>query len=643
MQLKKNLTALLLLVCFAGLASAGTLSIDKINLDSESRIGDTGQGIVITVSADGEAQEYQLYRSSDYFSEQVGKDVESSLTMDLNNVNTWAEYPIEGSGQEAPYTIRLDTFTYDKGGNQLTDSDIDYENGRLTDSGEKKAYQYGLDNGCIDPDNNGAYGYVKPEVDFSLDNFGDVYVTINCAKKDTTLASSVSDFRAPVEHYEVDLTMDNGQGTVCSETITTEGRGNGQTTYLCDRDIRVDTEGGLTTPTPVPLVDGLYIAHYDNWDGGGFRVIGEENYEDWSDKQGQLESKIVEYATQTGDKSSVESWWNQDAREAVQWTSSGLWSQRNELEFRDNNLGTDGNVALDAWPGSGSLVNPVLTITAEAGPNSFVVFKETSGVPQINSVSEEQLADSTSTAFDVEVENVGEDQGQFEVRPESCTENFDPVSSGKYVNMEPGQVETLTFVVSGSATEGDNTIEGSCTFTAQDTVSQEKDSMSGDITLNQDTTCEPGEKSRGLAQNENGETVWTIFECSDDGRTEDPKTYCEPDEKVAINNGQYSCVASGGNGGGGGGDDGCGQWDLGFTKTPDYLCEFERFAKGGLAIVVPVLLRNTGIPKRITVGAGIVIGAVFGILSWFAFWLVLVVLVFLAIMGIIVSSLNPMS
>jgi hypothetical protein len=70
-----------------------------------------------------------------------------------------------------------------------------------------------------------------------------------------------------------------------------------------------------------------------------------------------------------------------------------------------------------------------------------------------------------------------------------------------------------------------------------------QDTAEGDITLNQDQLCEPYDVTRGLEENHRGEEVWAVIECAEDGQSYNVIEYCDENEEVEIEDGDYNCVS----------------------------------------------------------------------------------------------------
>ena len=521
-------------------ATGAVLSINEINYYSDHEFGSTGQVFQIATTVDTGTDRVNLYDFDGLYVDQDELSDEtddsqaiSNIEIRTENLNTWADYPIFDHSGETPHTIELREF--DLGHLESHHYDRGLTSVQITDEGKDYLTSEGMDRGCIDASNDGQWDGVY-HLRIGVLNVG---VDAFCATEGESLADSIGRMQSPEEKFEFDLVADNNVGQVCRETFSNNDVGTGGSEIMCNNMIQAQFQGSAGVGTNPPWTDNELVMHSNDWsETDGLRVTDRSQYERWNSYMEQsLENDIRDYYYEQ-DELIPEQRANTRAREAVSWQDDGIWGNRDRLEFRDGSL-SDGNIALESWEGSDELLFPIMTILVEAGPNSFAVLEQVSGEPEITDITEVEVGEADSTSFDVTVENIGDNEGEFEVRSDGCTRGS-VVTSAKTVNLDVGETSTLDFLVSDLSTGTEEEISGECEFVATDTSSQETSSISGDFTLVQDQHCTPNSEFRSF---EDGE--WTIKECDSSGLDSTIVERCGDEAVAQTVDDELQCVSQG--------------------------------------------------------------------------------------------------
>lgn len=196
-------------------------------------------------------------------------------------------------------------------------------------------------------------------------------------------------------------------------------------------------------------------------------------------------------------------------------------SSNKNNEYKSNN-----NVESMSFSGNNLIVNsdiptfqPVFKIFIDA---SWIGLKELKGEPDITScVPNVEITGGTSKQVSLKVKNIGADAGQFDYSVTCQSNQVSFSGAGSLVNA--GQEQIINVLFSGTNTNPNQDLTGTCTHTIVDRKSQKKDTCTSTYTVKyNDLICTPGELRCGVSNNKIIErcnelgNAWEIYQnCGD--------------------------------------------------------------------------------------------------------------------------------
>lgn len=522
---RKYIALALAVTLFVGMAQASVLSVDKLAYQGNSEFFQ-GDVFVITMTADQSTED--IVASETITSDELSQAIEDGetvqdVTISLGDTSYQAVYPLSSNP-----TIR------DAVPTKPIKSPEVYET--------KEDAREWASNNCYDLDGDGTVSgdsVRNPVLDVGLTNYKSYRVY--CVGQESGAGEwRTADIQTvPDEEFVTTITVDATGKEPVSKQISNSDITEGKTVELSD-NIRVRWLGNLDTGVAVPSADSEIAIH--NGLQGGWRVVDEAQYREYHQTLEGFDDQLLKWAGGTASKSILEQELDTKYQDAISKADHSDISEATAQGGFDNGIL---ELDLESQPSY-----PQFVAHIKAGEDAFnyINIRRTAGQPEIleDQIGTVEISKGETTTIDVPVRNTGDAVGEFSPSISQCD---DPVTarSPNSKQVEPGQIETFTFEITGSQVdigEEKDTIETTCEFTVTDETSQESVSSSFTANYQPDATCTEG-NTFIESETEDGEIVSeTVFEWTENCNKEEVKV-CEGDQPFATQDSQGNWVCTG--------------------------------------------------------------------------------------------------
>lgn len=273
---------------------------------------------------------------------------------------------------------------------------------------------------------------------------------------------------------------------------------------------------------------------------------------------------------------------------------------------------------------------------------TFYIKAETLGIytpaPEIEltQASSECFKTGENGIIKINAKNIGDESGVWNFFGD-CDGSFDITQSREY-GLSAGQEKQVTLPLSATSTTRQT---GSCTVYAESPAGTKQINVG--VCVDPQQTCTPNQKFCGTS---GGSDV--IKQCSSSGAQSSILEICGSDETCEISGGQPQCVANGGGGGSGFLDWLSGLFGGFGQAINDFIFKFRLIFAIGVGVIglligwgysrslIPMfgIMTTQELSKKmwLPIVLGLLAGVVLGLLAYWYFWIILIVIV---IMGVI--------
>ena len=515
--LKASVVALFFLLA-ASSALAATNSVDTVTYESNSDFFD-GQVLQAAYTSNFATDKINVFLSESEIEGETGAVADEPISVDVSHQETYAKYPTQDTG--------------------LT-SITGWDAVKKTVSTKQELWDWTTTN-CADTNDAGEFtveGYGTTDVDARANKWWDTWsaqykYTIYCWQRNDYYGA-VADIGSPDEVFRTEWRLQAGDKNPQTAVITNGDGGTGVVSNL-GRHAKVSWQGSLSTGENPPLVDDEYALHSNDYESG-WRIISESRYSSYqSFVQNNANDLLGEWGAGLTTESHIESEMNGKAEQAAsEFTESPL----SDSEILDSSF-QNGAFKLDL---ERSLMYPKFNVYVDAGPNGYATISKPVGKPEIVSTNGAEFGELGQGTISVEAENVGESEGSFSARIDSCGEYFSGNSLQDTQRVSPDGTASFDFRVTFTSTSmTQSEFSDQCEVVVEDTGSGNEVSTSVSVTATQEDECTQGDETK-REEEVNGETVDAIYSCTN-GLKLERVDVCSSDEEARYINDdvQYEC------------------------------------------------------------------------------------------------------
>ncbi|NUB91110.1 hypothetical protein HT576_08760 [Haloterrigena sp. SYSU A121-1] len=479
--------------------TAAVTSVDRIDFQSNSDFFGN-EAFVISYLSDFSTDKIDVVLGQSDLSDAADGEVSQDLSIFVESQNTYAEYSIADSVEQD--LVNLEPIKSDP----LSSSD----------TADDWAVQH-----CYDIGQNGNIQYV---VQSTLTFTGTKY-EVYCARYNGEWGP-IGNIQTPRELFETTWQVEADDEPAQTPTLSNNDIGEGRTTRIGDHVVvQWDGNVDLGRDPPNPGDEGaaaLYVRTANDW-----RVISASRYDDWDT---YVRDTLVTRYDDWAEGSISQDELRREIQSRAE-SAASVYSSSDLATASTSGDASSGHLRLNM---DGELAWPQFTVYVDGA--EYVRVEKPVGTPEIVSTDGDRFGELESGTVSMTVENVGDGDGSFSARIQSCSSGFGFDDVQQTEDVAESSTVTYEFDVS-LLTDADDEVSGQCTV---EVANQEGFAVTDDVEVTgiPEQTCTPGERFDQVDAN----GVYTIYECTEDGSDYFVDEECGHGEETDIVDDELQCV-----------------------------------------------------------------------------------------------------